>query len=112
MELLERESFLALLDKQFRETSSGEGHCFFITGDAGIGKTSLVKEFLKQVERVSIQYTGSCDLLFTPRPLAPLYDIASEIKGDLLEKISSVSSTSELFLKFAHELAHQDKTVI
>jgi len=112
MELFERESFLALLDKQFRETSSGEGHCFFITGDAGIGKTSLVKEFLKQVERVSIQYTGSCDLLFTPRPLAPLYDIASQIKGDLLEKISSISSRPELFLKFAYELTEPAKTVI
>lgn len=112
MELFERESFLALLDKRFREISSGEGHCFFITGEAGIGKTSLVKEFLKQVERISIQFTGSCDLLFTPRPLAPLYDIASQIKDDLLEQISSISSRSELFLKFTHEIAQQTKPVI
>jgi DNA-binding CsgD family transcriptional regulator len=112
MELFERESFIASLENRFREISSGEGHCFFITGEAGIGKTSLVKEFLRQVEKVSVQYVGSCDLLFTPRPLAPLYDIASQIKEDLLEKISSIASRSELFLKFAQEIAQQSKPVI
>ena len=112
MELFERESFLALLDERFREVSSGEGHCFFVTGEAGIGKTTLVKEFLKQVERISIQYTGSCDLLFTPRPLAPLYDIALQIKGDLLQQLSSISSRSDLFLRFTSELVQQSKPVI
>jgi len=112
MELFERESFLALLDERFREVSSGEGHCFFVTGEAGIGKTTLVKEFLKQVERISIQYTGSCDLLFTPRPLAPLYDIALQIKGDLLQQLSSISSRSDLFLRCTSELVQQSKPVI
>ena len=112
MQLYERENFLALLDERFRGISSGEGHCFFVTGDGVLGKTTLVKEFLRQVEKISIQYTGSCDLLFTPRPLAPLYDIASQIRSDLLGQISSITSRSELFLKFTQEIASQIKPVI
>lgn len=112
MELLERNVFLDLLDNQYRQASLGDGHSVFITGEAGIGKSALVREFLKQVEKVSTQYIGACDLLFTPRPLAPLYDIASQMKSGLYEKMSSISSRSELFLEFAQALTNEDKPVI
>lgn len=112
MELLERSVFLDLLDNQFRQASLGDGHSVFITGEAGIGKSTLVREFLKQVEKVSTQYTGACDHLFTPRPLAPLYDIASQMKGNLYEKMSVVSSRSELFMEFVQALTKEDKPAI
>ena len=83
MELIERDDFLDLLHSRFKKITSGEGHCFFIMGEPGIGKTSLVKVFLNQVENDSIQYVGACDSLFTPRPLAPLYDLALQLKEDL-----------------------------
>jgi predicted ATPase len=44
-ELIERDNFLSALDSGFREAASGEGYSFFIMGEAGIGKTSLVKAF-------------------------------------------------------------------
>ena len=68
MELIERDDFLATMYNYFQQAVLGEGHCVFIAGEAGIGKTSLVKAFLKQVEEESIAYTGTCDSLFTPRP--------------------------------------------
>jgi Predicted ATPase len=99
MELIERDNFLSALDSGFREAASGEGYCFFIMGEAGIGKTSLVKAFLKKTDEESIQYIGACDSLFTPRPLGPLYDLALQINENWINEIHSVSIKSRIVLK-------------
>jgi len=112
MELLERDNFLVSLEDGFKRAVSGEGHCFFIIGEAGIGKTSLVKTFLKKIEDESIEYIGACDSLFTPRPLAPLYDLALQIGQDWVDKIQSISSRAELFTKFVQELTFKQRPVV
>src|SRR6476659_9149248 len=35
MELIERDSFIASLQTKFKALADGEGHCVFITGEAG-----------------------------------------------------------------------------
>ncbi|MEP6676605.1 MAG: AAA family ATPase [Ferruginibacter sp.] len=113
MELIEREDFLAQLHSGFKKIASEEaGHCYFITGEPGIGKTTLVKAFLNEVEDESIQYAGACDSLFTPRSLAPLYDLALQIKADWNLKAQSTLSRSELFSKFVQEISGQHKPVV
>src|SRR5436190_6379802 len=112
MELLERDNFLVSLEDGFKRAVSGESHCFFIIGEAGIGKTSLVKTFLKKIEDESIEYIGACDSLFTPRPLAPLYDLALQIGEDWVDKIQSISSRAELFTKFVQELTFKQRPVV
>lgn len=112
MELIERDGFLAALQNGFKKAALGEGHCFFIIGEAGIGKTSLVKTFLKEIEDDSIEYVGACDSLFTPRPLAPLYDLALQINEDWVDKIQSVSSRAELFTKFVQVLTQKQRPVV
>ena len=47
MELIERDGFFDLLQAKFETVSEGEGHCVFVSGEAGIGKTSLIKTFCK-----------------------------------------------------------------
>ncbi len=112
MNLIEREDFLATMQKQFQQTVSGEGHSIFVVGEAGIGKTSLVKAFLKQVEAETIVYTGTCDPLFTPRPLAPLYDLALQIAEGWTEKIQSISSRADLFIKFFQALTQKSSPIV
>jgi len=112
MELIERDNFLSALDSGFREAAAGEGYSFFIIGEAGIGKTSLVKAFLKKIERESIQYIGACDSLFTPRPLGPLYDLAVQMNKTWINEIHSVSSRAELFSRFVQELTQKQKPVV
>ena len=112
MALIERENLLSLLRNGFAGLDSGQGHCFFILGEAGIGKSALVKTFLNEVEGKSIQYTGACDSLFTPRPLAPLHDIALQVKEDWAQKISSGSSTAELFTECARQFTNKEKPVL
>ena len=112
MELIERDDFLTALNNGFRRAASGDGHCFFIVGEAGIGKTSLVKTFLKEIEDECTEYVGACDSLFTPRPLAPLYDLALQINEDWVDKIESISSRAELFTKFVQVLTHKQRPVV
>ena len=44
MELIERDGFLEILQAQFKNLALGEGHCVFVSGEAGIGKTSFAHQ--------------------------------------------------------------------
>jgi ATP/maltotriose-dependent transcriptional regulator MalT len=58
-----------------------------VSGEAGIGKTSLVRRFCDQAEDSGSVLWGACDALFTPRPLGPLLDIAETTGGDLADVV-------------------------
>jgi DNA-binding CsgD family transcriptional regulator len=104
MELIERAGFLTTLQTLYQNVSNGEGHCVLLSGEAGIGKTSLVKTFAREREDECNFFQGTCDALFTPRPLAPLYDIALQMQADfLLEKKDNEDRTG-LFAGFFQEL--------
>lgn len=112
MELIERAGVLELLQNQLSIVSHGEGHCIFISGEAGIGKTSLVKTFCKQQEDECVIYNGTCDALFTPRPLAPVYDIIWQVRSDLWPGSHTIEERSELFLKLFHELKNKKEKIL
>src|SRR5688572_22154557 len=104
MELIERSGYLDILHKQLKQTARGEGFIFFLIGEAGIGKTSLVQAFIREVEDDCQVFTGTCDSLFTPRPLAPLFDIAYQIGGELPALLQSTTDKSTLFAAFLQKL--------
>jgi DNA-binding CsgD family transcriptional regulator/tetratricopeptide (TPR) repeat protein len=113
MELVEREKFLALLRVQLKNIEDSEGHCVFISGEAGIGKTSLVKTFCREQKNNCNIYHGACDALFTPRPLAPIYDIMWQVNSDLPPDSYKIEERSELFTGVFRELSNQQgKTII
>jgi len=94
--LLEREAQLASLGEYAGEARQGDGRLVLIAGEAGVGKSALVEE----VERGLPEATwcwGACDGLFTPRPLGPLFDIASTLGGELLELCRADAPREELF---------------
>ncbi|MDN3547563.1 helix-turn-helix transcriptional regulator [Mucilaginibacter aquaedulcis] len=111
MELIERAGFLALLQAKFENVAEGEGHCIMISGEAGMGKTSLVRAFCRERKKDSSIYQGTCDALFSPRPLAPLYDIAWQLGTDL-ERGGRVADRAGLFTRFLHEVSNQKQTTI
>ena len=75
VDLLERDQFLSALDELLCQAAEGTGHIALVSGEAGIGKTSLVERFLER-HRETRALWGACEALFTPRPLGPVYDIA------------------------------------
>ena len=46
MQLVEREQFLADLESILADVKAGSGRFVLISGEAGIGKTSLVEQFV------------------------------------------------------------------
>ena len=112
MALIEREGLLASLQQHFENISNGEGHCVFISGEAGIGKTALVKAFCKKQSDECSIYQGSCDALFTPRPLAPLYDILWQVNKERWPTSPSSEERSALFANFFHELSTKKGRVL
>jgi predicted ATPase len=73
MDLLERESCFADLAKWLDSATQQAGCVVLLSGEAGIGKTVLLREFAKRQNQARVLW-GACDALFTPRPLAPLHD--------------------------------------
>src|SRR5215212_516133 len=105
MALIERDGLIASLDAHFKNIDEGEGHCILISGEAGIGKTALVKAFCKMQTGNCAIYQGACDSLFTPRPLAPLYDILWEVNKQRWPVSPVQEERSALFANFFQELS-------
>ncbi len=104
MELLERDGYLGELENAYRGLSRPGGSVALVSGEAGIGKTSLVENFTDWAEIKTTVLWGSCDALFTPRPLGPLYDIASQLRNGLSKLLSGQSPRETVFGKFLEEL--------
>ncbi|HYJ38505.1 MAG TPA: AAA family ATPase, partial [Chitinophagaceae bacterium] len=107
MELIERAGFLSVLHSRFENVAEGEGHCVFVSGEAGIGKTSLLKAFAKELKQDANIFQGTCDALFTPRPLAPIYDIWLQMRNDLPDYSGNIEDRTSFFTRFFHELKNQ-----
>jgi DNA-binding CsgD family transcriptional regulator/tetratricopeptide (TPR) repeat protein len=97
MELLERSSQLAALNTALDSASAGSGRVVLVSGESGIGKTSLVEQFIGAHQESVRVLWGVCDSLFTPRPLGPVHDMSEQIKGEIPELLASDSNLARLF---------------
>ncbi|WP_162487103.1 MULTISPECIES: AAA family ATPase [unclassified Variovorax] len=108
MTLLERDGLLAQLNARWSQAREGPGQLVFVEGEAGIGKTSVLRAFAASVRTASPLYWGSCEAMATPRPLGALDDIAMDSGGKLA--IPSHGGSGErhrLFVAFMDLLAVQ-----
>jgi DNA-binding CsgD family transcriptional regulator/tetratricopeptide (TPR) repeat protein len=116
MELLERESDLEALRAALQEASSGHersgGRVFLISGEAGIGKSTLVESFATQYCPPGQVLYGACDALFTPRPLGPMHDIARQAYPDLLNLLNSGSGWLPVASAFLERLHTGESTTV
>lgn len=104
MHLLERDHCFDQLSELLHMATTGRGKTVLISGEAGIGKTSLVEQFVSQHASVVRQLWGACEAFFTPRPLGPLYDIASQVGDSLLALMGHDTERPRLFSAFLDEL--------
>src|SRR3954452_24834526 len=72
--LLERGTELGLLAGALASAADGQGSAVLLAGEAGIGKTSLIRSFLAGVHDGTRVLVGACDDLVTPRTLGAVRD--------------------------------------
>jgi DNA-binding CsgD family transcriptional regulator/tetratricopeptide (TPR) repeat protein len=83
--LVEREGALAVL----RRALSGPPRLVLVAGEAGAGKTSLIRALIREVDDALL---GACDALSTARPLAPILDWV----GSSVEELPAVLAQARL----------------
>ena len=89
MDLLERDAQGAVLQNALDQARQGHGSTILVSGEAGVGKTSFVANFVAPYRPLGVVYWGACDPLFTPRPLGPVYDIALQKIPHLLDLLNA-----------------------
>ena len=92
---MEREPILAALTGALTEAASGRGRLVLVAGEAGVGKTAVVRTFCDGVGRSARVLWGACDALFTPRPLGPFLDQATD-GGSLAAAVKSATGPHEV----------------
>lgn len=110
--LLERDEALAALSEAFNEALLGRGRLLFVAGEAGAGKTALVRGFCQRLGVESRVLTGACDALSTPRPLGPLIDVAVAVGGALADLVQLGAPPSEVYAAVHDELAGQPTVLV
>jgi DNA-binding CsgD family transcriptional regulator/tetratricopeptide (TPR) repeat protein len=108
--LLEREAELKALSEYADDARAGRGRLVLVSGEAGIGKTALIETFERSVGLRTLH--GTCDGLFTPRALGPLFDVATEAGGALLEACEAERPREELFATLLVTLAAQPTMIV
>ena len=103
--LLERDDALVVLHSSLSEVRSGAGRMLLVSGEAGIGKTALVRSFTASVRSSARVLEGACDALAAPRPLGAFVDIAGGPGDRLRELVAQDPSPHEVFEALSDELA-------
>ena len=112
-ELLEREEQLGALGAALRQVGErGAGLVVLVHGEAGIGKTALVRRFCGQAGGAVRVLWATCDPLFTPRPLGPLFDIARVVEGELREQVEAGGQPHEVARALMDELDGRSSSVV
>ena len=109
--LLERDDALACLLGAHAEARAGAGQLVLVSGEAGIGKTSLVHAFASTLGPSTRFLEGHCDGLFTPRPLSPFADVARATNGAFAAVLER-GGAPEVFDALLDELASGDTVLV
>lgn len=112
MPLLERDEPLARLDALLRHAGAGVGAVVCVTGEAGIGKTSLVTACARSLPPGIRTLWGACEPLSTPRPLGPLVDIASQLGEKVERGLTSGVPRHQVFAAAYDALAGRTRTTM
>jgi len=110
--LLERAAQLASLAEFLDDVvAESRGRLVPVAGEAGIGKTALLRTFCDEHSREARMVWGACDPLFAPRPLGPFLEVAEATGGRVEEVVTSGGMPYDLAVALVRELGGRTPTV-
>ena len=111
-ELLERSEPLAMLAERLDVAQrTRRGTLVLLTGEAGIGKTSVARAWSASRPGVRSLW-GACEALETPRPLGPLIDVAEQAGGELARLAAGDPSPAAIVRALSLELNRRRSLVV
>ncbi len=97
-DLLERDDLLAGLE----DVRAEGGRLVFLGGEAGVGKSSLVRTFGERARGRLL--VGACESLTTPSPLGPFVDIADQVGESLTTLVRGGAAARDVARGLLEEL--------
>jgi predicted ATPase len=83
-----------------------------VGGEAGVGKTALLRRFCETLGNSVVVLWAGCGPLRTPRPLGPLLDIAEVVGGEFEELVAGVARPHDVALALVRQLRSGRLTVL
>jgi DNA-binding CsgD family transcriptional regulator/tetratricopeptide (TPR) repeat protein len=96
VELLERDWALTALAGAWDCAAEGNGRVVMVTGEPGIGKTWLVRQFLHDLGPEARVLLGTCDDLSIPRPFGPIRDLIGNVSDSLGKALSTGAAPHDI----------------
>ena len=88
--LLERDELSDTLGDALADVAQRlHGQVVVVAGEAGAGKTALLRAVCDGAPRETDVHWATCEALATPRPLGPLLDLADVLGGELRDQVAA-----------------------
>jgi len=111
--LLERADALSMLGESLEGLQrTSRGRVVLVGGEAGVGKTALLRRFCDERPRTARLLWAACDALFTPRPLGPFLDMADSAGRELEELVTSGGRPHEVAAALIRELRTRGPSIL
>jgi predicted ATPase len=112
-ELLERSGDLQALAEYLAAVVAGSGgRLVLVGGEAGVGKTLLLRRFCEDQREATRVLWSACEALFTPRALGPFLDVAELTGGELGELVEGGARPHELVAALIRELQRRPAVLV
>jgi predicted ATPase len=109
---LERDLPMSVLQSALSQAESGYGANVVISGEPGVGKSTLIEHFVRSREHRCKVLLGGCEMLSTPRPLGPLCDVAVALGEKFAKNFSDGSNTTRIFQDLVATLAQTKQPTV
>jgi DNA-binding CsgD family transcriptional regulator/tetratricopeptide (TPR) repeat protein len=96
-ELLERDGPIAAISDCVTKAGEGDGSVVLISGEAGLGKTTVLIELARRHAKFARILIGYCDASKTPQPLGALSDFAEDLGPEIVDLLRSGDAQHTLF---------------
>src|SRR5512132_2512249 len=112
-ELLERQGELVALASLLDDVREHRrGWLVLVAGEAGVGKTALLRRFCDEHRSSARILWGGCDALYTPSPLGPLIEVAESSGGEVEALVHGEAKPYEVATALIHELGRHAPSVL